>query len=144
MLGRIGAAEAADDPVHDLVHRIPAVEKGLSVGAQRLGDVEVNIAVAEMAEGDHARPGREGLDRGRRLPDQRRHEPDLDRDVMFDRTALLDLRLGNRFAQTPKLGPLLERRSDRRILDDPVLERRLQRLGKRLVQPARAFATPPP
>src|SRR5271166_3721856 len=59
MLGRIGAAEASDDSVNDLVHRIPAVEKSLPVCADRLRDIEMDVAVAEMAEGDHPCAGRE-------------------------------------------------------------------------------------
>src|SRR5580700_3743768 len=46
VLGRIGAAEARDDSVHDLVHRVPAIEKGLPIAADRLRHVEVDIAVA--------------------------------------------------------------------------------------------------
>src|ERR1700722_20601277 len=72
MFGGIRAAEARDDFVYDLVHRIPAVEKGLLIGADWLRHVEVDVAVAEVAEGDHPGAWLEGLHRRRRLPDQRR------------------------------------------------------------------------
>ena len=51
---------ARDDRVHDLVHRRPLVEKGGLVGADRLADVKMDVAVAEMAKGDDARAGHEG------------------------------------------------------------------------------------
>ena len=59
MLGGIRAAEARDDFVHNLVHPIPTIQKSLLVPGDRLRHVEVDVAVAEVAEGDHAGPWRE-------------------------------------------------------------------------------------
>ena len=73
--------------------------KACAVGADRLRHVEMDVAVAEMAEGDDARAGREGFDRGRRLLDQGGNEADLDRDVVLDRGALLALRLGDQHSR---------------------------------------------
>ena len=137
VLGGIRAAEARDDGVHDLVHRLPAIEEGLAVGADRLRHVEMDVAVAEMAEGDDARAGREGFDRGRRLLDQGGHEADRDRDVVLDRGALLALRLGQALAQTPKRRPLIERGGDRGVLNDVLIERRLESARQGFVEPAR-------
>ena len=143
VFGGIRAAEARDDSVHDLVHRVPAIEKGLLVGADRLRHVEVDIAVAEMAEGDDAGPRLEGFDRRRRLPDQGRHEADRDGHVVLDRAALLALRVRQALAQLPEIRALLERGGDRSVLDDARLERRLERAGEGFVESARASAMTP-
>ena len=97
----------------------------------------MDVAVAEMAEGDHARARRERFDRGGRLPDQSRHEADLDRDVMLDRRAFLALRLGQALAQLPERRPLVERGGNRGVLNDVLLERRLERACEGFFEPAR-------
>ena len=139
VLGRIGAAEARDDSVHDLVHRIPAIEKSLLIGADRLRHVEVDIAVAEMAEGDHPGSRLEGLDCGRRLPDQRRHESNRDGHVVLDRSAFLALRVGQALTQLPEVRSLFERSGNRSVLDDALLERRLECAGESVVESAWAL-----
>ena len=69
--------------------------KACLVGADRLRHVEMDVAVAEMAEGDDAGARRESFDRRRRLADKPGTSADRDRDVVLDRPAFLDLRLGN-------------------------------------------------
>ena len=138
MFGGIRAAEACDNPVHDLVHRIPAIEKGLLIGADWLRHVEVDVAVTEVAEGDHPGPWLEDLHRRRRLPDQRWHKPNRDRDVVLDRTAFLALRVGQAM-QLPEVRAMLERGGDRSVFNDALLERRLERAGEGFVKAARCL-----
>ena len=99
----------------------------------------MDIAVAEVAEGDHAGARLEGLDRGRRLPDQGRHESDRNGHVVLDRAAFLALRVGQAFAQLPEVGALLERGGDRSVLNDALLERRFERAGEGVVESARSL-----
>ena len=51
--------------------------------------------------------------------------------------AFLALRVGQALAQLPEVRALLERGGDRGVLDDALLERRLERAGEGFVEPAR-------
>ena len=55
------------------------------VGAYRLGQVEMDVAVADMAEGADADAGQRGFDLGRRLSDKVRRLGDRHGDVVLDR-----------------------------------------------------------
>ena len=57
------AANSRDDPVHDVVHRLPSRQEGRLVGADRLRDVEMDIAVAEWPNATTRAPGMKRLDR---------------------------------------------------------------------------------
>src|SRR6186713_96160 len=90
--------EVVDSALHFLLHRLQL--RGL--GARTLVDVEVQIAVAEMAIGDqHAlrnvlsHPAAGDFDEARHL----RHGH---RDVVLDAVAILALRFGYGFAQPPE------------------------------------------
>ena len=89
----------ATTPCTTFVHRVPSRQIRALVRPDRLGHVEMDVAVAEMAEGHHPGARREGLDRPRRLVDEGGHGADRDRDVVLDRPALANLRLGDRLAQ---------------------------------------------
>ena len=88
------AAHSERRAVHDGVHLVPARQEGGLVRADRLGDVEVHVAVAEMAERQRA---------GTRAPARAaprvasamksRHARQRHRDVVLDRAALEALRL---------------------------------------------------
>ena len=54
VLGRDRTVKAAHDIVHGLVHGVVEAEKRLVVAVDRPGDVIVEIAVAHVAEADHA------------------------------------------------------------------------------------------
>ncbi len=118
VLGGVRAAEARDDSVHDLVHRLPGIEKGLLVGADRLRHVEVDVAVAEVAEGDHAGPGANASTAGVASLINVGTRPTSTGDVVLDRTAFFALRIGQALAQLPEVRALLERGGDRGVLDD--------------------------
>src|SRR5260370_33086418 len=96
----------------------------------------MNVAVAEMAEGDDPRAGREIFDRLRRLSEEGGHGADWNRDVMLDRGAFANLRLGNAVPQLPEILALAERRGTRGALDDSVFERRCEAVPEGLVTPA--------
>ena len=53
----IEPSKVADDVVHGLVHRPIEREEGVRVGADRLRNIVVQIAVAHVAEADEARAG---------------------------------------------------------------------------------------
>src|SRR5690349_20961109 len=54
VLGRDRAAMRKHPSMHDMVHLVPAGDEGVLVGAERLGNIVMNIAVAHMAEGADA------------------------------------------------------------------------------------------
>ncbi len=94
---------------------LPAREIGERVRADRLAHVEMDVAVAEMAERDRPRARHERFDRGARLRDEVRHGRDRHGDVVLDRAALEFLRLGNELAQTPERVALLDALGDGRV-----------------------------
>ena len=53
-----------NDRMNDLIDLVPAREEGGFVGADRLRHIAMNIAVAEMTEGQWPRAGNEGRDGG--------------------------------------------------------------------------------
>src|SRR5271166_1677347 len=87
------AAELLHDREYRSVDLVPALEIVRLVGADRLGDVVMDIAVAEMAERHRPRPGNNRGDRRRRLLKERRHRRDRDGDIVLDRAAGMALRL---------------------------------------------------
>ena len=122
MLGGNRAAHLRDDGVDDGICLVPARQKGLLVGADRLRDVVVNVAVAQMAEGH--RPGaRHGLRNGcARRGDEVRHARDGHRDIVLDRAAFQLLHVGHQFAQAPEISGLLERACQRGVFDQAVAQ----------------------
>jgi hypothetical protein len=56
---------------------------------------------------------------------------------VLDRAALLALRLGQALAQLPEGRALLERGRDRGVLDDVIVQRRLESAGEGLVESGR-------
>ena len=60
---------------------------------------------------------------------------------MLDRTALMALGLGQKFAQLPEIFALIERSGDRRILDDMVLACRLKQREQAGASPSSALRT---
>ena len=144
VLGRDRAGMARDDRMDDLVHRRPVVEKRRLVGADRLADVEMDVAVAEVAEGDDARAGHERLDR-RASPRARKAGT---APTGTDTSCLIEppcdfcaSDIASRSA--PERLALLERRGERRVLDQPALERVAEQRGHRVVEAASRPATRP-
>ena len=93
-----GGDEVVDHPRDGGTLAIVPVGRGVAGGA----DVEVDIAVAEMAEaaGDH--PGESAFDLGRRLDEEARHVGDRDRNVVRQRLALSALGLRDGVADAPE------------------------------------------
>src|SRR6185312_16240032 len=60
VFGRDGPAELGDNAVHHSIDLAPALEERVAVHPWRLAHIEVDIAVAEMAEGKGPRPRHEG------------------------------------------------------------------------------------
>src|SRR5438309_3162848 len=100
VLGRDRTA-GGDDEVVDETARFLAARLEPSWHRRRL-DVEVDIAVAEMAEGDGARAGIACLDGACRLDDEFGHRRDRHRDVVLEARPLPALRFRDRVAQLPQ------------------------------------------
>ncbi len=88
----------------------------------------MDIAVAEMAEGDDPRPGKARLDSFALALEEDRHLRNRYRDVMLQRGAVDLLGFRDRFAQRPKRLRLCFARRDRRVEHHAVLDRRRQPL----------------
>src|SRR3546814_2382901 len=81
---------------------LPAREVGRAFGALRLRQVEMNVAVADVAEGHRADARHHRLDQRRGARDELRHPGDGHRDVVLDGAALALLRLDVAFADVPE------------------------------------------
>ena len=96
MLGRNRAGVLEHDLVDGVVDLVPAREKLRGVGADRLADVEMHVAVAEMAERHRPAARYDRLGRHICFPQKFRNRCDRNRDIGLDRSALglLHLRQG--------------------------------------------------
>src|ERR1700734_2287492 len=101
MFGGNRAMELRDNAMHDVVHRLPLREKRLLVGADRLGHVEMDVAVAKMTERHDARIRHKDLYGLARAREELGRCADRHADVVFDRAALKPLHLREGFAQKP-------------------------------------------
>ena len=117
--------------VHDAIHGPGAGDEfgvGLGIGARQ---VVMQVAVADVAKADDAHLRKCGKQGGIGARDEFGDARDRHGDVVLDRDALDLLRLGNILAQGPQRGRLRLAGSDRRVSDDAVLGRALQRLFQR-------------
>ena len=100
------------------------LRKSCIVGAVRLGDVVVDVAVAEMAEWQRARAGNQRGDRGVGLLDEGGHRRDRHRDVVLDRAAGVALDFAELLADAPERLRLFETVGDGGVADQPAVPRR--------------------
>src|SRR5580704_6590385 len=131
VLGADRPVKLTHHTVNDVVELLPAREIRGGVGAFRLGQVEVDVAVADMAEGhrlDAGQPfGHRGGGAGYKVGDP----VDRYRDVMLDR-ARIELRLDNRLADLPEFPGLRAALGDDAVRNQVLFERCLkQPLQKR-------------
>jgi hypothetical protein len=111
-------------PQHDLEHHgvdlVPARQEIGGVAADRLADIVVDVAVAEMAE-RHRPRARNQLDHGGiGFRDEIGHGGDRHRDVVLDRAAFRLLRRRHFVAQLPERLALAQIRRDHGVVDDAV------------------------
>jgi len=123
----------------DVVELLPARQIRLSVGAFRLGQVEVDVAVADMAEGDRPDAGQPLVDQQGGAVDELGHAADGHRDIMLDR-ARINLRFDDRFAYALQLFGLCSARGDDPVADQTLLERRAEQSLQQPADAALAFA----
>src|SRR5690606_4555165 len=110
------------------------------VHAYRLGDVVVDVAVADMAERAGTGTGDRLLDHRIRLLDEIGYAGDGNGDIVLDAAAFRYLRLDDRLADPPEVLHLLLALGDHRIQHQAFLDR----LGERLLhQLAEATVAPP-
>src|SRR5437868_8635550 len=102
MLGADRPVQLAHDTVDDVVELLPTREIGRSVGAFRLGQVEVDVAVPDMAEGHRPNAGQPLGHPSCGAGDKVGHPADRHRDVMLYR-ARKELRLYDSLSDTPQL-----------------------------------------
>src|SRR4051812_2076979 len=135
VLGGNRAAVFQHDPVDGVVHLVPTLEVLGFVGADRLGDVVVNVAVADVAEWHWPAAGNELARRGVAFLDERRDVGDRHRDVVLDRAALAALHLAEQLADAPERPGLLDAFADGGVEHQALLQPRGQNLLHRLAQP---------
>jgi hypothetical protein len=102
----------------------PALEPRLGAAPAGAADVEMDVAVAEMAEGDHRVPGEARLHRRAASVMKAGMAGDRHRDIVLGRRPVLPLRLGDRIAQPPEGLRLRLARGDRRVVASPSRARR--------------------
>src|ERR1700747_1151581 len=91
VLGADRAVKFAHDTVDDVVELLPARKIGRGIGAFRLGEVEVDIAAPDMAEGYRPNAGQPFGYPGGGADDKVGDPADRHRDVVLDR-ARIELR----------------------------------------------------
>ena len=108
---------------HRVVHLVPARQEFRLVGADRLGDVVVDVAVAEMAERHRPRAGDQlSTTAAFASRDESRHRGDRHRDVVLDRAAVVLLRLAEVLADAPERLRLVEALGDGGVVDQTALD----------------------
>jgi hypothetical protein len=121
-------AEAAAHPGDQRVHRIGEPRRLLRRCAGRQADIEVDVAVAEMAEGHRPAAGQQLLAERQRPLQEARHGGDGDRDVVLGGRAGAAQPLDDRLADLPQAARLLLAGGDGGVEHQPVLQRGGQRL----------------
>ena len=125
VLGADRPMKLTHDIVDDVVELLPPREIGRGVGAFRLGQVEVDVAVADMAEGHRPDAGQPFGHPGRGADDKVGDPADRHRDVVLDR-ARIELRLDDRLADAPQLLGLRAALGDDAVSDQLLFERRFE------------------
>ena len=85
---------------------MPAREEIRGIAADRLADIVVDVAVAEMSERNRPRTRNQFYDGGIGLLDEIRHRDHRHRDVVLDRAAFRFLRRRHLVAQFPERAAL--------------------------------------
>ena len=134
VLGADRAGELAHHPMDNVVELLPTRQIRLPVGAFRLGRIEVDVAVADMAE-RHRPDARQPLgDQQGGAVDQLGHAADRYGNIVLDRARII-LRFDDRFADPPELLCLRPAFGDDPVADPTRFERRAE---QPLEQPANA------
>src|SRR5690606_25568335 len=140
VFGADAAVHGGDDAVNRVIELAPARQVLGPVHAYRLGDVVVDVAVADMAERAGTGTGDRLLDHRIRLLDEIGYAGDGNGDIVLDAAAFRYLRLDDRLADPPEVLHLLLALGDHRIQHQAFLDR----LGERLLhQLAEATVAPP-
>jgi len=139
MLRRDRAAQFRYHLMDGIVHFVPPGEERLRVGADRLADVVMNVAVAEMAERHRPAARDQRFDGLAGVMQEIRHRSDRDRDVVLDRAAFSLLRHRENLAQMPEGTAMLDTVGNCRIVHQTALHCGFQRLLERRpqIQPRR-------
>ncbi len=126
VFGRDRTAVSDDDRVDQRVDLAPARQERRLVRADRLRDVAVQVAVAEMAERHEPRAGHGRQNRRPGLGEEGGDARHRHGDVVLDRAALALLHLGEQFAQRPEPLRLIDGGGERRVRHYAVFHCRLQ------------------
>src|SRR5262245_12283125 len=123
VLGADAAVLHIDDVVHDPAERQPTRQEFIVGHILRPVEIEMDVAVADMAERNDADAGQGLRDRGDRLLDEGGHARHGDGDVVLDAGARKLLQFDHRLAYEPQPARLLLAPGNRRVGDDSGLER---------------------
>src|SRR4051794_31933422 len=123
MLGANGAAEFLHDVMDDAIDFLPAIEKAGAVLTLGCAEIEMDVAVPQMPERHRPHTGSKLLHRLGTAQKKIRNGGNRQRYVMFDRPALMLLRLGQTLAQPPQVRPLGFAGRHDRICDDTIFYR---------------------
>jgi len=122
MFGRDRPAPLGDEVVHLPADLLPFVEHPTRMGVGRGDHVEMDVAVAQVPEGDRLGPGPVGLDLRHGRLDEIGHALDRHRDVVLNSLAASAFGGRDRLAQQPEGLGLGFVRSDGRVADQISLE----------------------
>jgi len=122
VLGAEAALHVHGQIVDEAVEVPPLAEEGLLVHANGLAQVEMNVAVAQVAEGASADAGEFAFDHRRRPGDEFGDLRHRHRDVVLDGATLVFLGLGDGLPETPQLPCLGSAGGDDCIIQEAVVE----------------------
>src|SRR5262249_21008484 len=139
MLGADRAVEAAGEVVDDVVELGPALEELGRIGAGRLAQVVMDVAVADVTEGEGTYAGQLGGDGGGRAGDEVGDATDRHRDIVLDAAALIFLAFDHGLADAPELARLRRAGGNDAVFYQVAGQRLRQELLERAAQPAIAL-----
>ena len=126
MFGGNRTAQRQHDAVHGFVHVPPAGEELRLVRPHRLGNIVMDVAVAQMAEGADTGARDGSKNRLFRRRHELRYSGNRDGDIVLDGAALRLLRIRHALAHVPQCLTLGFGGGDHGILDQPGLKTTLQ------------------
>src|SRR6516164_4758622 len=127
--------ELAHNAVDDVVELLPACHISMPVGAFRLGQVEVDVAVADMAKGHWSDPRQSLGDQVSGAVDEVGDPADRHGDIVLDRARII-LRFDNRLADMPELLCLRPALGDDPVADETLFKRYAEQYLQQPADPA--------
>src|SRR6516164_6519835 len=135
VFGADRAGELAHNAVDDVVELLPACNISMPVRTFGLGQVKMDVAVADMAKGHRSDPWQSLGNQVRGAVDEVGDPADRHRDIVLDRARII-LRFDNRLADMPELLCLCPALGDDPVADETFFKRYAEQYLQQPADPA--------